>query len=330
MNKPIVFMFSGQGSQYYQMGKELFEQSPQFKKWMLTLDEIAFDTLGESVLAHLYDESKSKSDIFNQTLYTHPAIFMVEYALTQVLLEEEIVPDYVFGTSMGEFAAAALAGVMSFEELLQALIKQANVLESHCQPGGMIAILHNQSIFNETPFLFNNSELASSNFDSHFVISGKSDSLINIENFLQKRSIIYQSLPVSQGFHSSRIDPAASVYTDFLRQKNLKRPEIPFISCMQADILSSLTQTYFWDVIRKPMAFQQTVHKLEKQQAYLYLDLGPSGTLANFVKYNLASHSQSKTFPILTPFGQSLSNLEKAKNFLPKKKTSSHYKFPKF
>jgi trans-AT polyketide synthase/acyltransferase/oxidoreductase domain-containing protein len=58
------------------------------------------------------------------------------------------------------------------------------------------------------------------------------------------------------------------------------------------------------------------VQALENKQAYVYLDLGPSGTLANFVKYNLASHSQSKSFPILTPFGQSLPNLEKVKDFL--------------
>ncbi len=313
MNKPVVFMFSGQGSHYYQMGKELFEQHPTFKKWMLSLNEIASDTLGESVLNKLYDKTKSKSDLFDRTLYSHPAIFMVEYALAQVLLEDGIEPDYVLGTSMGEFASAAVAGVMEVEDVLKALVKQAQVLETHCQKGGMTAIVHKTTLFNETPQLFDNSELASVNFHSHFVVSGSLSSLKDIENFLQHMT--YQRLPVSMGFHSALIEPAAPIYTDFLSLQTLKPPKIPFISCAHADILTSLAQNYFWIVIRKPILFQQTVQRLEEKPAYVYLDLGPSGTLANFVKYNLTKQSQSKSFPILTPFGPSLPNLEKVKGW---------------
>jgi len=315
MNKPVIFMFSGQGSHYLKMGFEMFERHPTFKKWMLDLNEIASDTLGKSVLDKLYNKTKSKKDLFDQTLYSHPAIFMVEYALAQVLLEDGIEPDYVLGTSMGEFASAAVAGVMNYEELLIALIKQAEVLEKHCQPGGMTAILHSSALFNETPQLFNNSELASQNFHSHFLVSGKRDSLKHIEKWLRDKNITHQTLPVSIGFHSPLIEPAAPIYADFLRQKTYQPPTIPFISCAEAGILTSLSQNYLWEVIRKPILFQQTIQALEKKQAYTYLDIGPAGTLANFVKYNLAKDSQSKSFPILTPFGQSLPNLEKVKNF---------------
>jgi len=81
-----------------------------------------------------------------------------------------------------------------------------------------------------------------------------------------------------------------------------------------------IPQHYFWEVIRKPILFQQTVQALENRQVYVYLDLGPSGTLANFVKYNMTKQSQSKSFPILTPFGQSLPNLRKVKDFLATRK----------
>ncbi len=306
-------MFSGQGSHYFNMGFEMFEPHPTFQKWMLTLNKIASDMLGESVLDKLYDKTKSKSDLFDQTLYSHPAIFMVEYALAQVLLEDGIEPDYVLGTSMGEFASAAVAGVMPVEEVLKAVIKQAQVLETHCQNGGMTAIVHKSTLFDETPLLFNNSELASVNFHSHFVVSGKPESLKDIENFLQEKNMTYQRLPVSIGFHSALIEPATPSYTDFLSIQTYQQPKIPLISCVYADILTSLQKNYLWEVIRKPILFQQTVQRLEEKQAYLYLDLGPSGTLANFVKYNLTKHSQSKSFPILTPFGQNLPNLEKVK-----------------
>jgi len=326
-NKPVVFMFSGQGSHYYQMGTELFQTHPGFQKWMRNLNEIAYDTIKESILDHLYNETQSKSDLFDQTLYSHPAIFMVEYALAQVLLEEGITPDYVLGTSMGEFAAAALAGVMPVEEALVALIKQAEVLERHCQPGGMTAILHNPTWFNDTPQLFNHSELASHNFHSHFVVSGKRQSLKDIETFLQAQNIIYQSLPVSVGFHSSVIDPAAPIYANFIRHKIYQSPQIPFISCVYAEKLTSMPQHYFWEVIRKPILFQQTVQHLEEQQAPIYLDLGPSGTLANFVKYNLTKHSQSQCFQILTPFAPSLPQLEKVKDFFSTRKNPRSTKY---
>jgi trans-AT polyketide synthase/acyltransferase/oxidoreductase domain-containing protein len=315
-NKPVIFMFSGQGSHSYHMGFSMFEQHPTFQKWMLDLNDIASETLGESLLDKLYDKTKSSSDLFEQTLYTHPTIFMIEYALTQVLLQDGIEPDYVLGTSMGEFASAAVAGVISVEEALKAVVKQAQVLETHCQKGGMTAILHNPTLFNETPQLSNHSELASVNFHSHFVVSGKPESLKEIEKFLRQKNLAYQSLPVSVAFHSALIEPAAPIYTDFLKQKTSHPPKIPLISCASADdILTSLPQNHLWDVIRKPIRFQQTVQRLENQQAYVYLDIGPSGTLANFVKYNLTKQSQSKTFPILTPFGQNLKNLEKVKDF---------------
>ncbi len=325
MNKPVVFMFSGQGSCYFKMGLEMFEQHPTFRKWMLDLNEIASDTLGESVLDKLYDKTKSKNDLFDQTLYTHPAIFMAEYALAQVLLEDGIKPDYVLGTSMGEFASVAAAGVMPVDKALEAVVKQAQVLESHCQKGGMTAVVHNTALFNETPLLFNNSELASINFHSHFVVSGKPESLKRIGNFLQEKHIAYQHLPVSIGFHSALIEPAASVYADFLSLQTWQQPKILLISCVYADVINSLGRNYLWEVIRKPIAFQQTVQRLEEKQAYLYLDLGPSGTLANFVKYNLNKHSQSKSFPILTPFGQSLSNLEKVKGLFQTTRHSIKY-----
>jgi trans-AT polyketide synthase/acyltransferase/oxidoreductase domain-containing protein len=317
MNKPIIFMFSGQGSHYFKMGLEMFNQHQTFKKWMRDLNEIASDMVGESVLNKIYGKKQSTSDLFDRTLYTHPAIFMVKYALTQALLEDGIEPDYLLGTSMGSFAAAAVAGILPVEEVLKAVVKQAQVLETHCQKGGMTAIVHNPTLFHETPLLFNNSELASVNFHSHFVVSGKPESLTEIGQFLSQKNIIYQSLPVSIGFHSTLIEPAASIYTDFLNSKTFRAPKIPLICCVSADIISSFAPNYLWEVVRKPILFQQTVQALENKQASIYLDLGPSGTLANFVKYNLTKQTQSKSFPILTAFGgQSFKNLETVKDFL--------------
>ncbi|MGA1823800.1 MAG: ACP S-malonyltransferase [bacterium] len=319
MSKPFVFMFSGQGSHYYHMGKELFEEHPGFRKWMYTLDTIVGDHMGESIIQRLYDEKKRKSDVFDQTLYTHPAIFMVEFALSAILSENGIEPAYVLGTSMGEFASAGCADILTPEELLEALIKQAQLLETHCRKGGMLAILSDLSLFDTLSSLYKDIECASINFDTHFVISGEPDTLLSISSFLKKRGINYLLLPVSQAFHSSFIDPAASLYTDFLRQKSCASPQIPFISCSRATVLHALPHDYFWEVIRKRIEFKKTIQHLEEKNNYIYLDLGPSGTLANFVKYTITKDSGSKSYAIMTPFGQELTNLEKIKDIFSHK-----------
>ena len=84
---PVVWMFSGQGSQYFQMGRALYDKNRTFRVWMDRLDNVAADFVGQSIVGLLYEPGQSKSQPFDQTLYTHPALFMVQYALAKTLLD---------------------------------------------------------------------------------------------------------------------------------------------------------------------------------------------------------------------------------------------------
>lgn len=313
----FVFMFSGQGSQYYQMGKELFEHDPVFRRWMVALDDIAREIMGESVLRHVYDEKRKRSEPFDRILYTHPAIFMVEYSLAQVLIESGIKPDYVLGSSLGEFTSAALAGILGVDDLLKSVLKQAESFETHCEKGGMLAIIHHADMYNATPLIYENSELASINYDSHFVVSGEKEKLKEIERFLISKNIICQSLPVSYGFHSSYIDPAALSYKNFLRLKFHQTPCIPFVSCLSGTTISNIPTDFFWDAVRNPIQFPKAIRALETGRDRIYLDLGPGGTLANFAKHIVANDSKSESYTIMTPFNRDLKNLEKIRGLFP-------------
>lgn len=130
MSRPIIFMFSGQGSHYYQMGRELYENNPVFKTWILKIGKLVQKLIGQSIVNLLYYDGFKKSDVFNRTLYTHPSIFMVEYALSQVLLDKGIVPDGVLGASLGEFTSAAFTGVMSLEDTIYKAIPIRKVILS--------------------------------------------------------------------------------------------------------------------------------------------------------------------------------------------------------
>ena len=310
MTQKIIFMFSGQGSQYYMMGKWLYENNSLFKGWMKKLDRMVSDILGETICEKIYDANKKIYDPFDRTLYSHPAIFMLEYSLAQLLLHEGIEPFGVFGVSMGEFAAAAIAGVLSLDEAIDAVVKQAIRIEEDCEKGEMYAVLADQTIFQNTPMLQEICELAAVNFNSHFVISVKKENTGEIEKLLDKHNICYEKLPVSHAFHSSLMDPAEESYKKVLNNLKCKVPNVYFFSSIYADILNHVPEVYFWEIARKPILFQRAIQGMRDQDDYLYLDLGPAGTLSNFVKYNLGLEKKLLAFPIITPFGNEKKNLQ--------------------
>ncbi len=116
MQRKTVFLMSGQGSQYYHMGIDLHAAEPVFRRSMEALDAVVGEAAGFSLLAVLYGGNVKRTTPFDRTLHTHPALFMLQYSLAQTLLARGIEPDYLLGTSLGEYVAAALAGVGSPEQ----------------------------------------------------------------------------------------------------------------------------------------------------------------------------------------------------------------------
>ncbi len=310
MKKPVVFMFSGQGSQYFNMGKEFYLSSHTYRRWMERLDDIFYGIAGKSVVKVLYADNRQKSEVFDDIFYTHPAIFMVEYSIAQVLLEKGIYPDYILGSSLGEFASCAVSGVMSCEDALRCLAEQARLLESRCEKGGMLAIIHDYRLYREEPLLHGNSEMASVNYHSHFVVSGSIEGLAEIENFLKAKGTLFMRLPVRFAFHSSLIDPIEKKYKEFLKAKSFCSPEYVIVSCSLGGTAAASDSRFLWDAVRKPMDFREALKCLNVCGECTYIDLGPSGTLANFTKYNLGGEKKSSIFPLILPFNNGLKNLE--------------------
>ncbi len=282
---------------------------------MQRLDAIAVEKIGQSVVDVVYDPARSKADLFDETLFTHPAIFMFEYALAQLLIEEGIKPDFVLGSSLGELAAATVAEVISVDQCMHLVLQQAMTLQSRCMQAGMLVVLHNVNIFNDTPLFYNNSELAAVNYASSFVVSGSDRALKDIEQFLRDKGIIAQPLAVTRAFHSNLIAAAKPELDIYANSMQLKKPAVPFISCSHGHILSELEHNHWWKAIRNPIEMVKTVQYIERQGAFIYLDLGPSGTLVNLVKNNLRSNHQSLLFPVITPFGQDIKSIDKIIEF---------------
>lgn len=316
MNK-TVWMFSGQGSQYFRMGRDLYENSPIFRETMMECDRLVKLFEGVSILDVIYPKTEPRALFeFDNIQHTHPALFCIQYSLAQSLLRRNFKPDLLLGYSLGEFVSAALGGALPLETILELLVRQARLLKESAEPGSMLAVLTSPEIWNPKDPLYANSWIAARNFSNHFVLSGTVPAIGSIQKHLQSREITTQRLPVNYAFHSPCMDVIEQRFKLGTRDLKIRELSVPLISASQVGTITHLAPDFFWEVVRRPVRFDETIAWLEKQGCYNYVDLGPTGTLATFLKYALDRTSLSRAFTTMTPFNRTVDNLQRLETTL--------------
>jgi len=324
MKRPLVFMFSGQGSQHYGMGRELYATHEPFRRRARELDEIARSVCGRSLLEEVFRMDRRPTDVFDELSVTHPAIFLFGCALAFALEDRGCRPDLVLGASLGEFVAAVVSGAVSVEEGFALVARHVEVLEELCPPGTMLAVLSERTLFECEPSMFEGCELAGTSFPRHFVVAGSYDAIRSTRRRLVHAGIACQELPVARAFHSSAIDPARAGFAELARGIVRRPTRAPLVSCATVSILDTLDGEHLWRACRSAIRFQEAAEMLERHGAHTYVDVGPSGTLATMMKYNLAPHSGSTVLPIATPFGGHAENLARVTQLTMKQPSSIH------
>lgn len=307
----VVFMFSGQGSQYYQMGRAFFDGNPAFRSIMLQLSDVATPLLGRSVIDVLYNDGRKNNELFDDIQFTSAAIFIVEYALARVLIDTGVRPDCLLASSMGIYAAAAIAAALDPREALESIIELATVHKARCPKGAMIAILGSSKLHSDLSVLREHSDVAAVNFHSHFVISTIDQHLPEIFGVLNRQGVAFQRVAVSYPFHSRWVDAAGDAALAMLEELHYAQPKIPLVCCAASRVLEAIAPESIWAAVRRPIEFERTIAELERSGPGEYIDIGPAGTLATFVKYLLPSTSASRFFSVLSPFGTDLKNYAK-------------------
>ena len=174
-------MFAGQGTQYYQMGMELYEREPVFRQFMDRADLLVHELINESLVDVIYRARADRFEPFHRLLHTHPAILVFECALAEVLLSRGFRPDYLLGYSLGEFACLVISKAISFEDALVTLIKQAELVE-YCVPRGqMLAILDSADLVDRHPEAFRQCVVAAYNTPRNFVLSAPTEALSRVQ-----------------------------------------------------------------------------------------------------------------------------------------------------
>ncbi|MEW6991517.1 acyltransferase domain-containing protein [Colwelliaceae bacterium 6441] len=312
MNKSTVFMFSGQGTQYYHMGKELYEHHPRFKLWMDHCDEIVSPLIHTSLIGMLYKQD-NKNQLFERILYTNPALISVGFSLSRVLMEMGIKPDYVLGYSLGEITAAIVSGAISLEDGLSFSVDFARLVESSSPAGGMLAIIDSIDLMTDFPEIFEDCWLAGNNFQRNFVVAGLANNIQSLYQQLIKRQIVCQKLPVNYGFHTPLMEPLEQLFKQHVGALNIAKGRIPVVSSLKAQIIEDIDEDHLWQLIRHSVEFEKTINFMLEQKNLTFIDVGPSGSLASSVKYLLPPNSTSTHMEVMNQFGRNLQSLTKLK-----------------
>ncbi|MBS0500893.1 MAG: acyltransferase domain-containing protein [Proteobacteria bacterium] len=308
MNAPIVFMFSGQGSQYYQMGAGLYAANAVFRAALNDIDLEVEKRFGRSVVSELYDSRNSKTKEFDDFALSSAALYMVEVALARTLIEAGVRPDLTFGASMGSFAAATISGAITVREALEGVISQAELVECSGARGGMIAVLASpQDVASALHGI--EMEFAAFHFDGHVVVSAPADALEAVQSTLSRRKYIHHKLSVNHPFHSRWIDPLEVKLGGIVPAGRRRKANPLLVSCAHDATLKELPDDFFWTVARRPIDFHGTLRRLEETGPHAYVNLGPTETLANFARYLVEQGSGSQVLTCLTPFGDDVTGL---------------------
>ncbi|MGV0103002.1 Carrier domain-containing protein [Nostoc sp. DSM 114160] len=305
--RPVVFMFTGLGTHYVNMGDELYQFEPTFREHLDRCCSLFEPLLGLNLKEVIYPTShsttettKEKSGIdlrqmlgrdrqspdpaaqkLNQTYLTQPALFAIEYALAQLWISWGIRPVAMIGYSIGEYTAATIAGVLSLEDAITLVAKRAQMIQE--LPGGaMLAVpLTEQEV---QPFLNENLSLSAVNGSFQCVLAGTTQAVEELAGKLSAKGLACRQLQTSHAFHSYMMEAIADSFTELMQTISLKPPQIPYLSNVTGTWITAEQATnpsYWTQHLCQPVRFADGVNQLGTKHSPIFLEVGPGQALSS-------------------------------------------------
>ncbi|MBI2737466.1 MAG: amino acid adenylation domain-containing protein [Rhodospirillales bacterium] len=275
---PLIFMFPGQGAQLPGMARDLYESQATFRALIDQGIEIAAPFVGSGLRGQLLDRDAERDDA---TGLAQPALFIFEYAQARLWMEWGLRPTSMVGHSVGEFVAACLAGVFSFEEGCRLVAARARVMQA-LPAGAMLAVrLPEQELRAE---LGDGLDLAAINAPSLCVAAGPVHEIEALEARLAGRDVPCRRLAVSHAFHSRAVEPALAEIAISAKALRLQPPVIPFVSSVTGSWITATeaVDPQFWARhCRAPVRFAAALATAVRGDRPYLLEVGPGRTLSS-------------------------------------------------
>ena len=285
----IVFLFSGQGAQYRGMARQLYATQPVVRRVLDRCDEILQPLLQASLRDVLFAEANDPR--LDQTLYTQPALFAVEYALAELWRSWGVVPCAVLGHSIGEYVAACVAGVFGLDDGLRLVAERARLMQA--LPGGkMAAVFADEARVRAAIDGCDEVSVAAVNGVAHMVIAGAEQPLRGILARLEADGVAVRALNVSHAFHSPMMEPMLARFAAAAGQVSHAAPRIDLVSNLTGKLHTQPPTADYWARhVREPVRFADGLDAAARGANRIFVEIGPGRTLAAIARRHLADPS---------------------------------------
>jgi len=283
----VVFLFGGQGTQYVNMGLNLYRDEPLFRAVVDDCCEHLKPHLGRDLRELLYPQSgdeKTAQISLQDTFFTQPSIFVIEYALARFWQSLGIEPAMMAGHSIGEFVAATLAGVWELADALGIIALRGRLMQD-LPRGSMMAVSSSaDSIAKILPAAL---QIASNNAPALCVVSGPEADVAQFQKQLEAENIVCRHLHTSHAFHSAMMDPMVEPLREAVAKIQLRAPVRSFVSTVTGRPITAAETTdpaYWARHARATVEFSKAIQCLKDQGYDLFLECGPRSTLCSLAR----------------------------------------------
>jgi len=293
-NRPLVFIFPGLGSQYVDMGRDLYENEPVFRREMDRCFEILNHLLEYEIKEILYPlsgtsnnrfDSSNRSDI-NQPEIAPIVIFIFEYALVQLLMSWGIHPHAMIGYSFGEYSAACAAGVFSLEDALKLVTARGRLIQQ-APEGAMLSVPLSREAL--SPYLNREVFLAIDNGPS-CIVSGPTAAVEAFEKQMKDHRLMCMRVPVNRPLHSPAMEPILQEFAAVLDTMQFNQPQIPYISNVSGDwaVGPEVVRPGYWTThLSSPVRFAEGMKVLLKEHNSIFVEIGPGREISALIQRHI-------------------------------------------